>query len=74
MNNVAWKQEVVFNDHCIVCFLDIPDRGMNKFNLYCSRQCSNAMYNFRKEEGLLELPLKRYGRYSKVNRKEVYRY
>jgi len=74
MNNVQWKNEVVFNDTCIVCFLHIPDHGMDKFRLYCGRECSHMMHEFRKEEGLLELPLQRYGRWAKVHKKKVHRY
>jgi len=74
MNNVQWKNEVVFNDRCIVCFLDIPDHGMNKYRLFCGIPCAQMMRDFRKENGLWELPLRRYGRYAKVHKKEVYRY
>ena len=75
MGNQKYKDDIVNNKNCILCGDWIPiNTRKPRFRLFCSKECTDAFYRFRKDEGLLDYPLAYYGRQAHKHKKEVHRY
>ncbi len=75
MGNERYIKEIVHNEKCILCEDWIPINTMKpRWRLFCSKECTDSFYRFRKREGLLDYPLAYYGRQAKKHKKEVHRY
>ncbi len=75
MGNQKYKDEIVNNKHCILCDDWIPiNTRKPRYRLFCTKECTDAFYRFRKDNGLLDYPLAYYGRQAHKHKKEVHRY
>ena len=67
MGNQKYIREVVYNDECHYCGVQIPSaRRCQRFQKYCSKECSRDMWAWCKKEGLLEYYKGKPGRFARA--------